>query len=387
MIFRHQAPTPAREADLRQAVALILSEEFSDAKAFNLWEAHLLWLSRDLGWARALETEEHTPEEFGPPCGHEVVDLLNDFVFQTGLVNAHTGLTSSDIVDNVRLIQLQELVLVTVDALDRFRDHLICHVEAKRETVGFTHWQPAAPVTWEHRVHAWLFPLNLAQSNAPTLYAKQFGGPVGDRATLHYLAATCGVKLADHPFEWQDFNLQPPRNLHGLQSSDHTAELQVINWVCAIAAGLHKVALDLRFLASQNLVFIERPAGHAGSSSMPHKMNPHKWEKVCSVCRSISTTQAEMWMVAAQNSLERTLDTSWQLKHLIHRAFSGLAIALDEMCQCRFGIDARNEIHLRELRPLLMSERDLMREVIKGKSRWAAYRDALKLVNDPDHGK
>lgn len=377
MTFKFPAPIPP-QSSMRAAVAVILSEDFADAKAFNLWEAHLLWLSQDLGWTRALEqAEDLKPEDFGPPSGHEVVDLLNDFIFQTGYVNAHTGLTSSDIVDNVRLIQLQELVATTCLSLYRLRKHVWNHADSERETVGFTHWQPAAPLTWRHRVAAWMFPINQALSSAPVLYAKQFGGPVGDQASLKHLAAHLKVELGSHPFPWDTFALQRPRNLHGLQSSDHTGEMEVIQWVARIAAALHKIALDLRFLASQGLVFIERPLGHAGSSSMPHKTNPYKWEKVCSITRSISTTQEEMWAVMANNSLERTLDTSWQLKALIARAFHGLGLALDEMCNCRFGIDAANEDRLRQLRPLLSSDRDLLNAVLGGQSRFHAFKASL----------
>jgi len=67
-----------------------------------LWHQHLEWLA-DCGFARANERGHAEPT---PPSGHEVVDLLAQFVHETGLVNAHLGLTSSDIVDNVRLLQL-----------------------------------------------------------------------------------------------------------------------------------------------------------------------------------------------------------------------------------------------------------------------------------------
>jgi len=377
MNFKFPAPELPRSS-MRATVNALLSEEWSDAKTFNLWEAHLQWLAQDLGWERALDQVEGlTADDFGPPSGHEVVDLLNDFIFQTGYVNAHTGLTSSDIVDNVRLIQLQELVAVTCTYLYQLRKHIWSHADSERETVGFTHWQPAAPISWRHRVTAWMFPINLALSQAPVLYAKRFGGPVGDCASLRQLAAYCKVELESKPFPWDIFGLQTPRNLSGLQSSDHTGEMEVIHWVARIAAALHKIALDLRFLASQGLVFIERPLGHAGSSSMPHKTNPFKWEKVCSITRSISTTQDEMWAVMAHNSLERTLDTSWQLKQLIRRAFQGLGLALDEMTACRFGIDAANEERLRVLRPQLSSDRDLMNAVLQGQSRFSAFNASL----------
>jgi adenylosuccinate lyase len=163
-------------------------------------------------------------------------------------------------------------------------------------------------------------------------------------------------------------------------------ETNAVNWCCAAAAQLHKIALDLRFLASRQLVTIGRAAHHAGSSSMPHKTNPYKWEKVCSVCRSISTTQAEIWSVMAQNSLERTLDGSWQIKQLLRRCFHGLALALDELeavdCKVNF---TKNAHEMTIWRDTISSDRDLTRRVVQGgESRWLAY---LDLINQQNGGR
>lgn len=383
MNFTHQAPEHrSRELTAKARVLIVHDEGWFEAKCFNLWQAHLEWL-HDMGWTRAYEQQVIKAEDFGGPTGHEVVDLLNDFIFQTGYVNAHTGLTSSDIVDNVRLMQIAACLEILRDRGEEFREALFARASCTRETVGFTHWQPAAPLSWEHRVDAWLQPVKWQLVTPPCIFAKRFGGPVGDNASLKLLVESLGANLSDHPFNWHKFDLEHPNNSHPLQSSDHQCELAAVSWCCALAAQLHKIALDLRFLASHRVVALGRPAGHAGSSSMPHKMNPHKWEKVCSICRSVATTQQEMWQVAAHNSLERTLDTSWQLKSLLQRCFLGLAEALDLMADTQFSVTDHGTALVRELRPLLSSDRDLMRQVLSGKSRWAAYSEALSIHNKP----
>lgn len=361
----------------RNLVSSVFSPELFDFRAGLLWRAHLDWLA-ELGWADAHRKES---VQLPAPSGHEVVDMLNRFVVTAGLVNAHTGLTSSDIVDNVRLMQVREGLGVLSESLLALLDQLHPVRAACWPTVGFTHWQIAAPITWSHRGGAWCAPLAFLQAAVPAVYAKKFGGPVGDGASLKLLVGE--DKLNDNPFNWESFGLEYPCNPHPLQSSDHTCEIAAINWVCAVAAQLHKIAQDLRFLAAFGLVVPEQ-GEQAGSSSMPHKVNPFKWEKVCGLCRSVSTTQSEMWAVAAHNSLERTLDTSWQLKALLERAFLGLAEALDTMHEVEIVLPMNRSAELlRDHRDQLSSDADLTRQVLAGKSRFAAYQESLARRNAP----
>lgn len=357
-------------------VTTIFSDPYFKEYCFKLWEAHLKWL-HEMGFERAFE--QWTVQPLLPfASGHEVVDHLNEFVVTRGYVNAHLGLTSSDIVDNIRLMQVRDSmaeVSETVGLLIQRLNERFNHPGA--ETVGFTHWQPAAPISWGHRCNAWLAPLTWYLATRPMVCAKKFGGPVGDQASLELIVGK--DKLNDNPFDWSIFDLEYPNNPYPLQSSDHTQEMQAVNWICAIAAQLHKIALDLRFLASHNLVSIHNGKHHAGSSSMPHKINPYKWEKVCSICRSISTTQQEMWQVQAQNSLERTLDTSWQLKALLKRVFVGVALALDEMMLVDVHINhAETSYMLSHVRNKISTDRDLTRRVLAGESRWSAYNQMLQ---------
>ncbi len=359
-------------------IKIIWSDAWFRENCFALWEGHLKWLN-DLGWDRALYRQDPPPER-PAPTGHEVVDLLAEFVCGTGLVNAHAGLTSSDIVDNVRLMQVHQSLGEIDQVLNLVNAHLRTTFENVQEekTLGFTHWQPAAPITWGHRSRAWLSPLNWLQVTRPCIFAKRFGGPVGDRASLQLLAQHVHANLSDHPFPWDNFELAQPNNAHPLQSSDHQSELHAAEWCTRVAAQLHKIAQDLRFLASHNLVIPGRVT--AGSSSMPHKVNPFKWEKVCSLCRSVASTHREVWDVAAHNSLERTLDTSWQLKHSLQRMFETLALALGEFAACEIRVNT-GTVPLHD--EGIHSDRDLMRRILSGQDRWSAYWDMLTATRFP----
>lgn len=354
----------------------IFSDEYVRRTCFDLWTAHIKWL-KDLGFDRA---DESLIGVAPVQAGHEVVDLLSEFVAGTGLVNAHLGLTSSDIIDNVRLIQVRNALSEIRDAIEFFIIEFTPSFDAQVDTTGFTHWQPAAPISWSHRLGAWISPLDTLCRRVPEIHAKKFGGAVGDGASLELIVPEWRMKK---PFDWETFDLAQPCNHNPLQSSDYVDEMAAIGWVCAVAAQLHKIAQDLRFLASRGSVQIHPAKTNAGSSSMPHKVNPYKWEKVCSICRSVSTTQQEVWDVMAHNSMERTLDGSWQIKQLLHRAFGGLAYAFDEMRGVRCSINfLGSQRELESMRDIISSDRDLTRRVVQGgESRWTAYLDMINQKN------
>lgn len=368
-------------ANATDTIRQIFSDEYVREKCFSLWHAHLQWL-HDSGFPRALEQTDSNPE-VPASTGHEVVDLLALFVGATGLVNAHLGLTSSDVIDNVRLMQVNASLDVIHSRLFELVNRFQARLDVDEDTVGFTHWQPAAPITWSHRMKAWLEPIEMLLERRPQIHAKQFGGPVGDARSLRRVVAD--VKT----FEWSHFHLGYPVNRYPIQSSDHLDELAAVNWCCAVAAQVHKIAQDLRFLASRRTIVIGRKANHVGSSSMPHKTNPYKWEKVCSCCRSVSTTPAEVWSVLAHNSLERTLDTSWQLKHALQRCFATLAVALDEMILIDFEIHVVNtQVETMLCGFEIASDARLTEQVLEGGvSRWNAYLSMLNQTNQQHQKK
>ena len=351
-------------------------ETYFNELAFDLWSAHLEWLHK-LGWVDALRVEENLtsiPTIENPR--HEVVELLQQFVLQTGYVNAHFGLTSSDVVDNVRLIQCQRSLEIILDQLDDFLTDLTSHAHAG-ETVAYTHLMPAAPISWSHRVLAWSTPVANLRNSPPLVHAKMFGGPVGDGRTLDRLKLP--RNRFKHPFPWEEvFDVAPPVNSHPIQSSDHVVEFRIVSWICQLAAQLHKIAADLRILFSKGVILIKDPAA-AGSSSMAHKVNPFRWEKACSILRSVATTQHEIWDVMAHNALERTLDTSWQVKRVLPRAFLGMAEAIKILTETKWKSHETLDSTILGERLDIFSDSNLTEQVInKGEPRWHAYVDQLK---------
>lgn len=294
----------------------IWSPQSAKDKAFRLWHAHLEWMYQ-CGWADALKVEklEHFGTNPNESSGHEVVDLLREFVATTGLVNAHAGLTSSDIVDNVRLMQCCDSIRVIEKHLDSVVEGLRDRLGVVEPCLGYTHWQPASALTWNHRVSAWIAPLRRLPIGEKT-DAKRFGGATGIGIAIKILQD----EGAHVPFDWGLFGLRQPSSFP-LQSSDHHVELECAHWLSAIAGQLHKIATDIRFLVHTGELRIDRSTSHRGSSCMPLKINPIEAEKVCALTRMVPGCYRTIWDCLAHNGLERTLDTSAALKETLPRMF------------------------------------------------------------------
>jgi hypothetical protein len=111
---------------------------------------------------------------------------------------------------------------------------------------------------------------------------------------------------------------------------------------------------------------------------MPHKVNPYKFEKVCSICRTIACLERGIWDVAALNSMERTLDTSWQLKHSLSKMFIFLEQAFNSSLFCDFTIDPTTDL-VSEITQDLSSDISLTQYILDNPdiNRWQAYISSL----------
>lgn len=351
-----------------------LDEVWSDisfarlAKCF--WFEHLSWL-RNLGWDDALliSWPDFIHRQTRVSTQHRTIDLLFEFVEESGLVNAHTGLTSSDIEDNVRKTQL----MISINSLGYRLNTLILSLRGQWSgqpmQPGFTHWQPAFAVSAEKRVMSWTAPLDMINGDNG-IWGKKFGGPVGDNSGILALfsslslGSSMGELQLQELFPWESFLLHPPRNLHPIQSSDHIEEAFLINWISVVAAQLHKIAADMRFLCSKDVLRVSQSKGYIGSSSIPKKNNPIRLEKICSMCRHLMARPRDVLDVLAHNGMERTLDTSWQAKNTYRDCTVTLEKVLIEFLQVEF-------IFVGD--PVESISDDIINEQIKGSTRVEAF--------------
>ena len=317
-------------------MSVIWDPTMEEELSFSFWKHHLRWLSDEIDWK---EAESRKSMSFPlQPTHHRIVDRLRRFVEGTGFVNAHFGLTSSDIEDNVRRTQLQHAWTRCRHLLHLFCDNLRrlgSSIEQDVKTNAYTHWQLAGVVPLHHRIYAWITPLENMLPHTDNdeqcrISGKLMAGPVGDFSDVQQLLAYTKsyskrntyieiVHSQLNHFPWFFYGLVQPWNIRPIQSSDHFDEEKAIAWITRATAHLSKIALDWRFLHSHGEMEPIQPEGYVGSSSIPSKSNPFKWEKACSIARVIMPAHRGLLDVIANNGCERTLDTSWQIRKTLEQ--------------------------------------------------------------------
>ncbi len=194
----------------------------------------------------------------------------------------HLGLTSYDAEDtalSMRLVAAAELLeRGLASALDAVEKRAVEHKDTL--CMGRSHGIHAEPTTFGLKLAGWVDELRrnghrLADAKAGIAVGK-ISGPVGTHASVspEIEEAVCKrLGLAVDAVSTQ------------VISRDRHAHF--IATLATIGASLDRFATELRHLQRTEVAETEEPfaEGQAGSSSMPHKRNPEKLERVCGLAR------------------------------------------------------------------------------------------------------
>jgi adenylosuccinate lyase len=194
----------------------------------------------------------------------------------------HLGLTSYDVEDTalaLRLIEATELLEQDIHAL---MEALAVRAKEHKNTVcmGRSHGVHAEPTSFGLKLAAWYDEMRrnthrLTQAKEQIAVGK-ISGPVGSHATVppDLEEAVCGrLGLLVEPISTQVVH----RDRHAYY----------ISTLALIAAALDKFATEIRHLQRTEVLEVEEPfsEGQTGSSSMPHKRNPEKCERISGLAR------------------------------------------------------------------------------------------------------
>jgi adenylosuccinate lyase len=228
----------------------------------------------------------------------------------------HLGATSCYVTDNSELIQIRRSLELVRDRLVRVIDALGLFAERWKALpcLGFTHLQPAQPVTVGKRAALWCYDLVLdleeIEHRLATLRFRGVKGTTGTQAT--FLALFGGdhgkVEQLDR-LVTQKMGFSASYPVTG-QTYSRKVDAQILAALSGIGQSCHKAGTDLRIL--QHRKEIEEPfeEKQIGSSAMAYKRNPMRSERMCGLARfAMSLTQSGE-ATAATQWLERTLDDS-----------------------------------------------------------------------------
>jgi adenylosuccinate lyase len=282
MIDRYTRPAMARiwspenRLRLQLEVELLAVDGWSAIGAVPAADAESLRVHARLDPARMAELEART--------GHDVASFVEAVAETAGPAGRwlHFGLTSNDVNDTtlaVQLVQATDLLLTDLDELDRA---VLAKARALADTpqIGRTHGVHAEPITAGLMFARWH--AEIARGRARLQNAREeirvgkVSGPVGTYA---------GLDPRIERLVCERLGLRPARDATQIVARDRHAA-----YLCALAVlggSLEYFATTIRGLQRTEVREVEEPfrGGQKGSSSMPHKRNPEKCERICGQAR------------------------------------------------------------------------------------------------------
>lgn len=294
----------------------------------------------------------------------------------------HLGATSCYVTDNTDILNISEGLLIIRKQLLGVIKLLADFAEANKDipTLGYTHGQPASPVTVGKRATLWLqnFMENLDELDFVMSKMKMLGcrGATGTQETFMKLfnGDEEKVKAIDKIIA-ERFGFDEVYPVSG-QTYPRNFDVRVLNCLAAITVSAYKMAEDIRIL--QHDKEIEEPIekNQIGSSAMAYKRNPMRSERICSLARYVQSEAANAVNTASVQWLERTLDDSANRRMSIPESFLATDGVLITCANVIDGLVVNYKIiekHLNAELPFMATEDILMKAVKAGGDRQALH--------------
>lgn len=326
----------------------------------------------DLDLARASAIERQTR--------HDVMAHVRAYGEQCPLARPiiHLGATSCFVGDNTDLILMREGLDLLTERLYAVLDALADFAWRTRglATLGFTHFQPAQPVTVGKRACLWLQDLLIDLDDLGHVRdSLRFLGSKGTTGTqASFLELFEGdeqkvFQLDDQVAQKMGFTSLYPISGQTYSRKEDARVLQVLSGIAQSAA---KMSGDLRLL--QHLKEVEEPfeREQIGSSAMAYKRNPMRSERVTALARHVIVNALNPALTASTQWLERTLDDSANKRLAVPETFLAVDAILALLENISRGLVVNEQVierHLREELPFMACENILMLAVKNGGDR------------------
>ncbi|MFC1806292.1 lyase family protein, partial [Planctomycetota bacterium] len=298
-----------------------MSAVFSPQRKHSTWRR--LWLAlaeaeHELGLpitkAQLAELRKHLDDidfkaaaRYEKQLRHDVMAHVHAFGDQCPKARPiiHLGATSCFVTDNADLIQIRDGLELLRAELVNLIDALASFAERQRDrvTLGFTHYQPAQPTTVGKRACLWLYDFVLDYQEVVRLIDwlpfRSVKGTTGTQDS--FLELFDGKHAKVRKLEKLVAQKMGFRRIVPVSGQTYTRKLDsmVLAALSGIAQSAHKMGNDIRLL--MNLREVEEPFGkkQVGSSAMPHKRNPMRCERICSLARHVLAVAQTGPMTAA----------------------------------------------------------------------------------------
>jgi len=326
-------------------------------------------------------------EEIERVVKHDVIAFLSAVAEKVGeeARYIHLGLTSYDVVDTaLSLLMRESLEKIRKDLeglTDVLREEAVRH--KRTVIVGRTHGVHAEPITFGVKILIWYEEArrHLARLDRAleVISCGRISGSVGTYIHLDPRVEVLALKK---------LKLKPAKVSSQVLQRDRHAE--VLAALALVATSLEKFALEIRHLQRTEVLELEEPftKGQKGSSSMPHKKNPVRCERVSGLARLVRANL----QVALENIPlwhERDISHSSAERVILPDSFILTDFLLAEMTDIIKNWVVHSERmakNIQATRGLIFSQSVLLALTGKGVSRDQAYqivqKNSLKAWNE-----
>ncbi len=266
----------------------------------------------------------------------------------------HLGATSYDIEDTATAIQLTQAFFILNDSITKVLTLLIQLAEEHKNhlCVGRTHGQQALPTTYGMRFAVWACEmarhLDRIRDLLPRIAVGKMSGAVGTMASF----GEKGFKIQEIVMEIlaKEFQIPLRAVIVANQIVQRDRHAEAINLTGLIAGTIDKIAREMRILQRTEIGEMFEPftKSQVGSSTMPHKRNPHKAERLCSLARVIKSN-----LIVGIDNIgledERDLTNSANERIIFAENFILLDYMLSQLSQILEGLEFNEEAIERNL--------------------------------------
>ncbi len=294
----------------------------------------------------------------------------------------HLGATSCYVTDNADLILYRDGLRYLRGELLGVLANLAAFAEKYKATptLGYTHYQPAQPVTIGKRATLWmqdlvsdLRELDFALENVKFLGCR---GTTGTEASFMDLFEGDGEKVDEMNRRLAAaFGFAECFPVCG-QTYPRKVDSRILNALSAIAQSLYRMANDIRLMQHDRQVEEPFEKDQIGSSAMAYKRNPMRCERICSLSRYLMADALNAPLTASVQWMERTLDDSANRRISLPEGFLCADAILRLARNVTAGLRVNEKVIARALKeylPFIATENLLMEAVKRGGDRQALH--------------
>lgn len=272
---------------------------------------------------------------------HDVIAFLTSVEEFVGKDSAyiHKGITSYDIVDTALSLLIRESLHFIIKNTKTLEDILIKKAFEYKDLVaiGRTHGIHAEPITFGVKYLIWYEEMKRNTERLKRaldiISVGKISGSVG--TYIHFPPE--GEKRA-----LEKLDLTPCKVSSQIIQRDR--HMEVMYALASLGSAIEKMAVEIRHLQRTEVLEVEEPfsKGQKGSSSMPHKRNPVKCERISGLARLLRGNLS----VAFENNVlwhERDISHSSAERIIFPDAFHAAAFMLKDIISVMDGLNVYPE--------------------------------------------